>query len=318
MQATGSIGKHLTAALLATGKHNITIIARPGSASTYPEGSKVVRIDYPSDEISALTDVLRGQDALIVTMAVTAPRDTISKFIRAAAAAGVPYIFPNWYGHDSSNDDLCDDSLLSPIRDAIVGEITSLGVSKYFLLVCNFSYEFSLAGGPDRFGFDFHKNTLMLHDQGDVAINTTTWAQCGRAAASLLSLKRLPDDENDKASTLAQFENKPLFVSSFSISQRDMFESVKRVLNTTDADWTITREPAKQRWEDGMALVKQGNFADFTKMLYSRMFFKDGGGDYQSKCDLANGVLGLPVEDLDEATREGVRMARAGEVPWGH
>lgn len=245
-------------------------------------------------------------------------RDTVSKFIRAAAAAGVPYILPNWYGQDPTNDTLCRDALLAPMRDAAVGEITSLGVSKYFLLACNFWYEFSLAGGPDRYGFDFTKKTLMLHDAGEVAINTTTWPQCGRAVASLFSLKRLPDDEYDRSATLAQFENKPVFISSFRLSQKDMFESVKRVTNTTDADWTVTREPAGHRWEDGLAQVKQGNFGAFTKMLYSRTFFKDGGGDYESKTELANAVLGLPVEDLDEATREGIRMAKAGEVPWGH
>lgn len=33
-----------------------------------------------------------------------------------------------------------------------VHEVERLGISSYFLLVCNFWYEFSLGGGPFRYG----------------------------------------------------------------------------------------------------------------------------------------------------------------------
>jgi len=35
---------------------------------------------------------------------------------------------------------------------------------------------------------------------------------------------------------------------SFRASQRDMFESVKRITGTTDVDWTISYKSVKQRW----------------------------------------------------------------------
>jgi len=40
-------------------------------------------------------ETLRGQQVLIITISVAAPSDTISKLVRAAAKAGVPYILPN-------------------------------------------------------------------------------------------------------------------------------------------------------------------------------------------------------------------------------
>jgi hypothetical protein len=69
-----------------------------------------------------------------------------------------------------------------------------------------------------------------------------------------------------------------------------MFESVKRVTDTTDADWIITHESAEQRWKDRRAALQHR--AVFTKMLYSRMFFGNGGvttslpGDSITNCSV--------------------------------
>ncbi|KAL2846388.1 hypothetical protein BJY01DRAFT_213480 [Aspergillus pseudoustus] len=319
--AGGSIGKHLTAALLAAGKFTLTAITRPTSTNTIPEGIQIARVDYSSadeNDKTALVETLRNQDALIITMNVLAPPDTILSLVRAAADAGVRYILPNWYGHDAANDALCADSMLTANRDRVVAEIASLGESAYVFLVCNFWYEFSLGGGPDRFGFDFAQRKFLQFDEGDVAINTTTWPQCGRAVAALLSLKILPDDENDSEATLARYTNGCVYVSSFRLTQGEMFESVKRVTGTTDEDWTITRGSVRDRFLEGQEGLKVHNWKVFTKMLYSRMFFANGDGDYESRRELDNAVLGLPVEDLDEATREGIRMGLSGEVPFSH
>ncbi|KAL3485281.1 hypothetical protein BJX62DRAFT_247731 [Aspergillus germanicus] len=316
--AGGSIGKHLTAALLETGKHTITAITRPDSTNQIPSGVEIARINYATDDDTALVETLRGQQALIITMNVLALPDTIIKLIRAAAKAGIPYILPNWYGHDAANDALCEDSMLRRNRDRVIAEIKQLGVSAYLFLVCNFWYEFSLGGGPDRYGFDFAKRTFMLFDEGDVPINTTTWPQCGRAVAALLSLKEFPEDESDTEPTLSRFANGCVYVSSFRLTQREMFEKVKRVTGTKDEDWTITRTSVKDRYREGQEGLKAHNWKVFTKMLYSRMFFPNGDGDYESRRGLDNSVLELPVEDLDEATREGIRMGEAGEVPFSH
>ncbi|KAE9372792.1 NAD(P)-binding protein [Stipitochalara longipes BDJ] len=316
--AGGQIGRHIAEHLIKTGKHVVTAIARPSSTSKLPDGVQVVRVDYNSDDDALLVKALQGQQALIITMSVTAPRDTTGKLIQAAAKAGVPYVLPNWFGHDPANDELCNDSMLTPIRDSLCSEIKNLGVSSYLLLASGFWYEFSLGGGPNRYGFDFQKRSLILFDDGNVPINTSTWPQCGRAIANLLSLKELPDNETDQSPTLSQFRNSPIYISSFRLSQRDMFESVKRVTGTTDAGWTITHESSEKRWKEGLAELKQGNRSVYTKTLYSRMFFPTGDGDHQSSRGLHNDVLGLPIEDLDEYTAIGIRMGENGEVPLSH
>lgn len=273
-----------------------------------------MRVDYGSEaesDVAALIEALRGQQVLIITMSVTALA-TVKSLIRAAASAGVAYILPNWFGHDANNKQLLEDSMMTGLF-ANVTEIERLGVSSFFLLACNFWYEFSLGGGPHRYGFDFKKRSLTLYDGGNVAINTSTWPQCGRAVASLLSLKELPDDENDASPTVSRFRNECVYISSFALSQRDMFQSVKRVTGTTDADWTISHEDTKQRYKEGLEAIKTGNHEGWMKMGYSRMFFPDGAGNYEGR-GLHNDVLGLTGEDIDSYTAIGIRMGENDEV----
>ncbi|KAK9234338.1 hypothetical protein V1525DRAFT_391540 [Lipomyces kononenkoae] len=110
--AGGHLGKHIAEYLLKTGKH-YQQAARSG-----PQMSP--RVDYSGDDDTALVEV---EETAIITMSVTAPRDTVSKLVRAAAKAGVPYVMPIWFGHDPANDTLCIVSLLSANRDGICAEI---------------------------------------------------------------------------------------------------------------------------------------------------------------------------------------------------
>lgn len=307
------MGSHFTRALLATGKHKITAVTRPNSNSAIPEGVNVIKADYADH--AALVSAFKGQQFLIITLGVFAPADTHANLVKAAGEAGVPYIMPNWYGGDPQNVELWKDTHLPHSAAEYRTQIEQAG-AKHIFLACSFWYEFSLGGGPDRYGFDFPKKSLVLFDEGEVKINTTTWPQCGRAVAALLSLKELSEDENDKTLTLSQFSNGILYTSSFRINQKEMFESVKRVTGTKDEDWTITKEPSDQRYQSGLDDMMQGNMKGFARLLYTRAFFAGKAGEYESVRGLHNDVLGLPKEDLDEATKEAVLMAENNEVPY--
>lgn len=106
------MGKHIAEHLLKTGKRIVTPIARPSSTSKLPKGVQIARVDYSGDNDATSMETLREQQVLIITMSVPALSDTITKFVRAAAKADVPYVLPNWFGHDAANNTLCNDSLL--------------------------------------------------------------------------------------------------------------------------------------------------------------------------------------------------------------
>ncbi|KAF4965333.1 hypothetical protein FSARC_6848 [Fusarium sarcochroum] len=303
--AGGTIGSHITAALLQTGKHTVKALTRKDSSNKLPEGVQAAPVDY--NDQASIVAALKDQQFFIITMAPTAPRDTHSKLVQAAAKAGVPYVMPNGYAGDIDSIKLGQDTLLGPVAKANRDEIESLGMQ--WITVCSgFWYDYSLAGGEARFGFDFDRRSLTLYDDGNIKNSTSTLSQVGRAVAKVLSLKELPDDENDKSLTLSSFLNKPVYLKSFELSQKDMFSSVKRVTGTSDSDWTITHEPTKKRYEEGLAQVKTGNMAGFSKLLYARAFYPEDPSNLAAKAQ--NELLGLPDESLDEATKSGVDLVK--------
>jgi hypothetical protein len=274
-----------------TGKHTVTALSRKDSSNKLPEGVVVAPIDYKDE--SSIVDVLKDQQFFIITVAPTAPRDTHSKLVQAAAKAGVPYIMPNGYAGDIEHVKFGQDVMLGPVAQANRDEIEKLGM-KWITVCCGFWYDYSLAGGSARFGFDFDKKELTIYDDGNTKTSVSTLAQVGRAVATVLSLKVLPDDENDTSLTLSSWLNKPVYLKSFVVSQNEIFESVKCVTETT---------------ADGLAMVKTGNMAGFAKLLYSRAFFPEDAGNHSDKAQ--NELLGLPEENLDEATQVGIDMVKA-------
>ena len=144
------MGRFFVEELLKTGKHTLTGITRADSKAEMPAGVQIKKVNY--DEQKTLVDALRGQDALIITMGVTAPKEQQSKLIQAAAAADVPWIFPNEFGVDVRNDEYGRDTFLGPTHEAYRKEIEGLDKSSWIAFVCGFWYEFSLGGTINRYG----------------------------------------------------------------------------------------------------------------------------------------------------------------------
>lgn len=309
--ATGQMGGHIVAELLETGKHTVTAISRIDSTSQPPDGVQLARVDY-NDE-STIVEALKGQDALIITMNTGAPTDISMKLVEAAAKAGVRWIVPDeWGANNEVNLEFERDVFLGPPKQAVRDLIKKLGVSSYTGISGGFWYDFSLGTMKEMFGFDFQNHEVTFFDDGKARMDTSTWKHEARAVRSLLSLKILPDDENDKSITLDRnFKNKFAFLSSFCVNQRDMFESVKPVTHTTDDDWTIKSVSSKGRYEEGVKTMNSGNMFGFVQMLYARGFYPEEPILFRKYGELSNDVLGLPKEDFDECTRRGVERGIA-------
>lgn len=279
-----------------------------------PEGVKVAKVNYDNEQ--SVVSALEGQQFLIITMRTTAPQDSQAKLIAAAAKAGVPYVMPNGFGIDFVNDGMSAGTMSGPAIRKSIKDVEEHGVSDWVVMVCSFWYEFSIALGPNWFGFDFPNKTVTFYDDGNTRINTSTWNQCGRAIGNFLSLPELPQDENDTSPTISQWKNKPLYTSSFLISQREILDSINRVTGQTDADWTIEYEPSQARYNRGKELMETDHLNGFITCLYSRTFFPNGGGNVEDNYGLANDALGLPKEDFDEATKRAVAMVEEGYNPF--
>ena len=285
----------------------MTAISRAGSKSTLPAGIKKAEVDY--DDESSIVAALKGQQFVAITLSIFAAEDTHSKIVKAAAKAGVPYIMPNIYGGDFRNKALFQDALHGKAFE-MIADIEASG-SDYIGLVCGFWYEWSLALGEPWYGFDIKNKKATFIDEGTVKINTSTWDQCGRALAGLLSLP-----ESGASPCVADWKNKPVYIKSFRVSQRDMLDSLNRVMGTSDKDWTIAHEPSGDRYKRGLEEMKAGNRAGFATAMYTRNFFPHDSGDYEKTTGVVNDVLGLPKEDLDESTKRAVEMVESGYNPF--
>ncbi|KAF1916672.1 hypothetical protein BDU57DRAFT_240567 [Ampelomyces quisqualis] len=306
--AGGQVGKHMAEAIIATGKHAVTAISRFESKSALPQGIKIANVDYNDEQ--SLVDALHDQQFLFISLAVTAPPDTQDKLIHAAAKAGVPWIMPNGYGSDPNNKTYIAENFTGSILDAGIRAVEATENASWIIMSCQHWYEYSLTVGDFAYGFDYANKKVTFYDDGNVPITTSTWLQCGRAAAALVSLKILPDDENDQSVTLSRWRNKPLYIASFKVSQRDMLDSIHRITATTDADWTIAYEPSRDRWKRGKKAMAEGDRAGYIMAMYARGHFPSGDTNVQGKLD--NELLGLPKEDFDEATGRAVGLWECG------
>lgn len=299
--------------LLAADKHTITAITRHDSPNTssFPSGLHIAKVDYSNPD--ALVSALRGQDFLIITLAAAAPRDLHTTIVQAAVDAGVKYIMPNCFGADFMNETVRsqENHAASAYKNAM--EVQELGAN-WVAMSCGFWYEWSLACGEPAFGIDIAARKAIFFNDGEDRISVSTWHQCGKALAALLSLPVEPV-EGTEGATLGQWKNKQLFVQSFEVSQRDMLDSVHRVLGTTDADWDIQKEPCEKRIKEADEMLAQGDRMGFVRGMYTRYFYLEGGMNWGDKA--TSGVLGLEQEEQDAATKRAVDMVQSGWTPFG-
>lgn len=314
--AFGNMGTYITGALLRTDIHKTTALTRAQSRnpSKVPAAVEVEEVDY--DDQASLIKALKGKDCLVILMSVYAPPDSDEKLIRAAAEAGVPWILPSEWAGDPTQVELSKDIFVGPKKQANRDLIERLGKSSWISMVAGFWYEFSIAGDPSRFGFDFSNRIVTLYGQGKDIINVSTYDQCARAVASLLSLKICPERRTPEEPTLSQFKNKFVYISSFAVSQREMFESVLRVTKASEKDWMTQYEDHNERGDRGVARYERGEPIGYIEALYVRMFYPGGEGHYEARGLLHNDVLGLPKEDLDECTRRAIELRDGGAIPY--
>lgn len=186
-------------------------------------------------------------------------------------------------------------------------------------------------GIPAAFGFDFENRAVTYFDEGDTKISVSTWPQVypptvclekkkmlilfkvGRAVAAILSLPIVPEGSNPEA-CLENYKNKVVYINSFTISQKDMLQSALRVTGTQESEWTFTKDSSVERYTTGNKEIAEGKRVGFAKLMYTRVFYNDGCGDFENNKGTLNGLLGLPREDIDEATK--IAFERSKSSHW--
>ena len=303
--AAGNQGKCITKELLASGKHTVTAITRIDSKSELPEGVKVAKVNY--DDHNSLVEAFKGQEVLIISLSVMAPRGSQATLIETAAEAGVAWIMPNEYSPDfgdTENPQYGKDAILGPGIVEARQHIERLGVN-WVGLVCSFWYPHCIAHEKTPYGFDIPNKAVTFFDDGETKVTQSTLEQAGRAVAGLFGL---PIEGSSPC--LNDWKNRPCYCSSFTLSQKEMFAAILAVTDSKESEWNIEYEPSTERFKRSQELLQQGDRAGVLGCMVTRVFYRDGAGDYSSLVE--NQKLGIAEENVEKVTRKAVEIARKG------
>ena len=175
--ASGNLGPAILNQLLAAG-FTVTALTRADSRSTFPSAVKVVPIDY--DSLDSLTAALKGQDALVSTLAILALGAQI-RLVDAAIAAGVKRFIPSEFG---SNNPLARRMPVFAdkvkVQDYLVQKVQERG-DEGFSYTCVYNSVF----------FDWGLKIGILlgkerYDGGERKFSTTRLETIGKAVAGVL------------------------------------------------------------------------------------------------------------------------------------
>lgn len=291
---SGQLGKPTIDALVELGPHTITAIQRPEAASTFPVGITVKKGNLRDEAF--LTEVLKGQDVLVLMPPLAQLVELQEPAIRAAANAGVPYILPSEFGPDPFAVQLVEENELLIAKKRIRDLIESIGVSSWISIAVGPWLDAGLNQG--LWGIEPKARKATIWRGADAKVNTATISHTAEAVAAVLSL---PEAE------LAKYKNKAVYTPSFHLTQREILDAVQRATGTTDADWDIKTRDVNEVAREYEDKISQGDgVAPFVKFFITH-FLEGHGGDFNHKVHSTEleklEQLGLHKEDLVQAIR---------------
>lgn len=293
--ASGQLGKPTVEALLKAGVHAVTAIQRTDATSTLPDGVAVKKGNLEDEEF--LASALQGQDVLVLMPPLSHIVSLQEPAVRAAAKAGVPYIFPSEFGPDPFATKLIEQNELLQAKKKIRDLIDELGVSSWVSVAVGPWLDGNLGNG--LWGIDVKERKATIWGGADSLVSTASVDYTGKAVAAAIGL---PEDK------LQRFKGNAIYVPSLLVSQRDVLSAVQQAAGTNDADWNIQTRPVADvisEYENG---IKAGNeFSHYVKFLVTH-FITNSGADFQSKIVAENIAdlkqLGLEGETIADAVRK--------------
>jgi hypothetical protein len=190
----------------------VTALTRPDSTFSFPEGVRVIPVDYTS--VSALTEAISGQDVVI---SVLGPYGLPlqSNLVKAAAKAGVRRFIPAEFGADLLNP-RCRafpvHGLKVDVQELLKQKFTQTGMT-YTLIFTGPFLDWGLRNG---FILNLKEHTATLYDQGLHTFSATTLHTIVKAiVASLQHLK--------------ETENRGVYIQDAAVSQTMLVDIAKKV-----------------------------------------------------------------------------------------
>ncbi|KAK3292878.1 uncharacterized protein B0H64DRAFT_344989 [Chaetomium fimeti] len=300
--STGNLGPSLIHALHNAG-FTVTAITRPSptpSTNTtttttnpptpnLPPDTRTLTADYAS--VESLTAAFSGQDAVVSAVGTQAV-GTQHTAVDAAVAAGVQRFVPSEFGIHTRL-----------VRERPIGRVLAgkVGVVDYLegvvertggeggLSWTGVSTGLFFDWGLERSGLgtvNIKDKTATVIDSGDEKWYASTLAQIGRVVAGIL---KHPDET----------ANKYIATASFNLSQNELIAIVEEL---TGWKLAVTKIKSADLQQSGEAKLAAGDYSAFVDLLRAHNS-ADGAGNGLPEEESANGLIGVPYEDVRESVK---------------
>ncbi|KAJ5115918.1 hypothetical protein N7456_000266 [Penicillium angulare] len=281
----GNIGKMVLDALISSGQFNITAIQRQESEATFSPGVKAIKSDF-SD--SSLEEAFKGQDAVISTVGATGFTEQ-QKFVDAALRAGVKRFIPSELSASSIDEAVTKLLPLFGVKTNLIDYLKSkeseglswTGIATSGLL------DWCLTTG--FLEYDLQKHTAIIWDGGDKRFSTINEKALGQSVVSVL---QRPDVT----------KNKYLHVASLETSQNEILSALEK---ETGAKWSVSHVQTDEVVSAAQKQLAAGDFTGAFTLVRAMMVGNIPGlrANYVQETDLANDLLGLKFETIEETVR---------------
>lgn len=282
--ATGNLGPAILDQLLVAG-FQVTALTRAnngGAARSFPAAVKVAPVDY--DSLDSLVSALRGQDAVVSTLASAALAKQLL-LVDAAAQAGVKRFIPSDFGSDTVNPK----SAALPaygdkvaVQKALQEKAAQPGGMTYTIVLNGPFLDWGVQVG---FVLGIGRRHVTLYDGGDRVFSTTTLPTIGRAVAGVL---RKPEET----------KNRPVYVHDTATTLRALYEKGKKA--TPGETWTEEVVSIDDELAEGWAELKKErpDPGKFVMKFIHAAIWGEGYGAHFEKTD--NELLGIKELTDDE------------------
>lgn len=295
--ADGTLGPAVLTELVAA-KLTVTVLKRQGSKQPddYPSGVRVAKV--PDDmDIASVTETLKGQQALVVTIKGS-QTEVQDRLAQAAVKAGVQRMIPADFGSVDSSSEWTQ-SLVplykhkSALRERLVRLAKENAGFSWTSLVCGHFFDWD----PGFLHiYPMEKKTEIL-DAGEIKWSASTLSQIGKATARIL---QRPEET----------KNQMIYVQSFLISQNELVKALEQA--TGQGKWQVKRFESKQ-YERDEKIKADGGDLEAVENLVWMLGALDA--DWTKKEGFAMKKLGLQEEELQEVVHRMVREWRkAGQM----
>lgn len=230
----------------------VTIIARPESTSTYPEGVAVKKASY--DDLAALTEVLKGQDALVEAFNPAAAQHQ-GIIVRAALAAGVSRLITPDFSTDSFSPHSAEVKIFEPKHKAQkeLEELTSSPdcTLSWTAIVLGGWFDWGIEAG--YFWIDKKKRTITRFGSGNQKVSISRVSLAGETIVTVL---QNPD----------KYRNRIAYFADHAVSTNELIDIIQEFAPA--GEWQIIDMPLDNFKKEAFALWDE----DTKKGLKTRLF----------------------------------------------